>query len=67
LVLPSGQILAHNVTPEVAALLAELDPNDPGMAARAAVSRRFPFSPQLQNHTVEAMNNHPTTREANRA
>jgi hypothetical protein len=39
LVLPDGQVLAHNLTPQIAALLAALDPNDPGMAARAKASR----------------------------
>jgi hypothetical protein len=36
LVLPDGRVLAHNITPEVAAVLAEIAPNDELMAQRAA-------------------------------
>ena len=36
LVLPDGRILVHNLTPAVAALLAELAPHDPDMRRRAA-------------------------------
>jgi hypothetical protein len=36
LILPDGRILAHNLTPAVAALLAELNPDDAAMRARAA-------------------------------
>lgn len=36
LVLPDGRILAHNITPALAALLSELDPGNQGMQARAA-------------------------------
>jgi hypothetical protein len=43
LLLPDGRILAHNLTPAVAALLAELDPADEAMRQRAA-SRPLPLS-----------------------
>jgi hypothetical protein len=36
LILPDGRILAHNITPAVAAVLAELDPADEAMRLRAA-------------------------------
>lgn len=36
LILPDGRILAHNITPAVAAVLAELDPADAPMRIRAA-------------------------------
>jgi hypothetical protein len=36
LILPDGRILAHNITPAVAAVLAELDPADEPMRLRAA-------------------------------
>jgi len=35
LVLPDGRVLAHNLTPALAALLAEFDPGDDSMQARA--------------------------------
>ena len=35
LVLPDGKILAHNITPEIAALLSELDPENRLMKQRA--------------------------------
>jgi hypothetical protein len=35
LVLPNGQILAHNLTPNMAAVLASLNPSDETMAKRA--------------------------------
>lgn len=35
LILPDGRILAHNITPAMAALLAELAPDDPDMRRRA--------------------------------
>ena len=34
-ILPDGRILAHNLTPAMAALLAELDPDDTQMQQRA--------------------------------
>lgn len=37
LILPDGRILAHNITPALAAVLAELDPGDEAMRQRAAV------------------------------
>ena len=38
LLLPNGEILVHNLTPTIAALLSELDPADPSMRLRAAAS-----------------------------
>lgn len=35
LILPDGRILGHNLSPVVAAVLAELNPDDPLMKARA--------------------------------
>jgi hypothetical protein len=35
LILPDGRILAHNITPAVAAVLAELNPADEPMRLRA--------------------------------
>ncbi len=35
LILPDGRILAHNITPALAAVLAELDPGDEAMCLRA--------------------------------
>lgn len=35
LILPDGRILGHNLSPEVAALLSLLNPDDPLMKARA--------------------------------
>ncbi len=35
LLLPDGEILVHNLTPTMAALLAELNPADPSMRERA--------------------------------
>ncbi len=35
LILPDGRILVHNLTPELARLLSELDPHDAAMRARA--------------------------------
>lgn len=35
LILPDGRILGHNLSPAVAAVLAELNPGDPLMKARA--------------------------------
>lgn len=36
LILPDGRILAHNITPEVARLLRELDPDNASLRQRAA-------------------------------
>ena len=36
LILPDGKILAHNITPEMAAVLSELDPTNELMQRRAA-------------------------------
>jgi hypothetical protein len=35
LIWPDGKIFAHNLTPEIAGLLAELNPADPAMRRRA--------------------------------
>ena len=45
LVWPDGRIFAHNITPELAALLADLDPNDPWMRARAESREPSPAPP----------------------
>lgn len=62
LLLPSGRILAHNLTPALAVLLAEMDPADAVMSARAGASRAPPLTPRLQNHLAQAMSNHPPRR-----
>ncbi len=36
LLLPDGQVLVHNLTPTMAAILAELNPNDRAMKIRSA-------------------------------
>jgi hypothetical protein len=46
LILPDGRILAHNITPAVAAVLAELDPADEAMRLRAASLSASPASSQ---------------------
>ncbi len=56
LLLPDGRILAHNLTPAVAALLARLDPADEAMRQRAA-SRPLPLS----TPTASAVSTVPTT------
>jgi hypothetical protein len=38
LILPTGQILAHNITPEMAAVFAELDPKNELIQKRAVKS-----------------------------
>jgi len=40
LILPDGQVLVHNLTPAMAALLHELNPLDRSMIDRAMVARR---------------------------
>lgn len=35
LILPGGKILAHNITPAMAKILSELDPDDEAMRRRA--------------------------------
>ncbi len=40
LILPDGRILAHNLTPEVAAVLRELNPDDEQMKQRAVRPKR---------------------------
>ena len=50
LLLPDGRILAHNLTPALARLLAELDPTNTAMAGRArAIPLATDFDPR---HTV---------------
>ncbi len=46
LILPDGRILAHNITPEMAALLAELDPQNKAMKARNRRAEFIPHDPQ---------------------
>jgi hypothetical protein len=46
LILPDGRILAHNITPAVAAVLAELNPADEPMRLRASAISVFPASSQ---------------------
>lgn len=53
LILPDGKILAHNITPEMAAVLCELQPDNQGMQQRAAQTARQPDS-NLRQHE------HPT-------
>jgi hypothetical protein len=40
LILPDGKILAHNITPEMARVLAELNPEDKPMRQRAKTGNR---------------------------
>jgi hypothetical protein len=47
LVLPDGRLLVRNVTPELSALLATLQPDNPELALRAALSEPSIF----QTHT----------------
>ena len=48
LILPDGKILAHNITPAMAALLSELNPADQPMKCRAAPANRLgPTLPAL--------------------
>lgn len=44
LILPDGRLLAHNITPALAALLAELAPHDETMRLRAALPVADPAS-----------------------
>lgn len=39
LILPDGRVLGHQLTPEVTALLATLNPDDPQFRPRAAKAR----------------------------
>ena len=45
LLLPDGRILAHNITPALAALLAELAPGDEAMRLRASACSPVPPPP----------------------
>lgn len=47
LILPDGRILAHNITPEMAQVLAELNPTDEAMNRRAL--RKNPLKHELQH------------------
>lgn len=47
LILPDGKILAHNLTPEVAQVLAELNPADAAMCRRA--NRKNNLNHELPN------------------
>ena len=38
LILPDGRILAHNITPALARVLAEVDPTNPDMQQRAGLT-----------------------------
>lgn len=42
MILPDGTIYARNLTPELAAILATLNPNDPAMALRAGTTPSQP-------------------------
>jgi hypothetical protein len=42
LILPNGRILAHNLTPALARVLAGLNPHDPAMRRRARAKKIFP-------------------------
>ena len=42
LIRPDGQVLAHNLSPTMAAVLAELNPEDATMRARAACMKSSP-------------------------
>ena len=41
LILPDGKVFAHNITPEMAAVLAELNPTDEAMNRRATRKKNF--------------------------
>lgn len=58
LVLPDGRILAHNITPALAALLAELDP---AMRERAATlnAKTVNARPPASNIQRPIMHEHP--------
>ena len=55
LLLPNGQILVHNLTPAMAALLSEFNPTDLPMRLRAAVAEGSDKSVQLPNRPDQAM------------
>ena len=55
LLLPNGQILAHNITPTMAALLADLNPFDEPMRQRAAASVASGKHAQLRNDANQAI------------
>ena len=41
LILPGGKILAHNITPAMAKMLSELNPDDAAMSRRAQQKNNF--------------------------
>ena len=41
LILPDGRILAHNISPDMAAILAELDPRNELMGQRARLNKEL--------------------------
>lgn len=47
LILPDGKIFAHNITPEMAQVLAKLNPNDKAMGRRAL--RKYTLKHELPN------------------
>ena len=55
LLLPNGQVLVHNLTPTLAALLAELNPADPWMRERAGASAAASNAVELPNNRDEAI------------
>jgi hypothetical protein len=46
LILPDGKILAHNITPEIAAILSALDPQNELMRQRAGEKLNLIATPQ---------------------
>jgi hypothetical protein len=42
MILPNGKILAHNITPAMARVLATLDPRDQAMHRRATLKKNSP-------------------------
>lgn len=61
LILPDGQVLAHNLTPAFAAVLHELNPRDPQMSPRlgAATAARRRSQP---DHAEHGLPRHPPAR-----
>ncbi len=55
LLLPNGEILVHNLTPTMAALLAGLNPADPSMRERAWPCLAPDTVAPLQNRQDEAI------------
>lgn len=57
---PEGQILAHNITPEIAAILSELNRNDLSMKARAQSASGILPEGQSITKTQPQLNAPPT-------